>query len=403
MKRIISFFLVVGLLLSASLAHAETIQEQVNAPESVQETFSSNTGKTVITVDAAVHVPDAQSMYIIPVTSVAFDDAMLPVLAELFWPGLGSKKVEVEEGNDTASLNGVMMKGFWQHFATIGQYATKKDDTHVQVTNIYRKVKDLDGVYDCCLGAMVEYNTRYRLKQTINYTDVYMQDEVVGEGIEDHPLTRAQAVQIGEEFLHALTDEPFELFAIGQAPGTLQDDERILAGTERTGTGYSYALAFTRRINAVPLLPCCDRTMSTHSWRDDLYTPAVGYEQILMAINRDGQITNFMWSNPYALGEATEAQALISFDSILAIARQMMPLKYQWEEARGGDVLMSVDRIDLGYMALLQRDKLSFALTPVWNFYGNLENIADGSRSVVVPLLTVNAIDGTVVDLDYGY
>ncbi|MEG2356606.1 MAG: DUF6034 family protein, partial [Clostridia bacterium] len=112
---------------------------------------------------------------------------------------------------------------------------------------------------------------------------------------------------------------------------------------------------------------------------------------------------NFMWSNPYALGEATEAQALISFDSILAIARQMMPLKYQWEEARGGDVLMSVDRIDLGYMALLQRDKLSFALTPVWNFYGNLENIADGSRSVVVPLLTVNAIDGTVVDLDYGY
>ncbi|MEG2356954.1 MAG: DUF6034 family protein, partial [Clostridia bacterium] len=124
MKRIPSLFLAFGLLFSASFAYAETIQEQVNAPESVQETFSSNTGKTVITVDAAVHVPDAQSMYIIPVTSVAFDDAMLPVLAELFWPGLGSKKVEVEEGNDTASLNGVMMKGFWQHFATLGQYAT---------------------------------------------------------------------------------------------------------------------------------------------------------------------------------------------------------------------------------------------------------------------------------------
>ena len=62
---------------------------------------------------------------------------------------------------------------------------------------------------------------------------------------------------------------------------------------------------------------------------------------------------------------------------------------------------MHVDRVSLGYMALLQRDKLSFALTPVWNFYGALEDspFEDGWQ----PLLTINATDGTVVDLDYGY
>ena len=52
-------------------------------------------------------------------------------------------------------------------------------------------------------------------------------------------------------------------------------------------------------------------------------------------------------------------------------------------------------------MAALQRDTLEFALTPVWNFYGHdvPEDVHVGCR----PLLTVNAVDGTVIDLEYGY
>ena len=77
-----------------------------------------------------------------------------------------------------------------------------------------------------------------------------------------------------------------------------------------------------------------------------------------------------------------------------------MPLKYQVEEVRGESHLF-VYRIALGYMAVLQRDTLTFALTPVWNFYGHdvPEDVHVGSR----PLLTVNAVDGTVIDLEYGY
>ena len=75
--------------------------------------------------------------------------------------------------------------------------------------------------------------------------------------------------------------------------------------------------------------------MNTSSFRDDLFIPAVGYEQVLLAINREGQVTNFQWSSPYLIGNERVEQNLLPFENILAVARQTMPLKYQVEEVRG--------------------------------------------------------------------
>ncbi len=401
MKRIILIMLALCLMLTVLPACADTVAEQVSAPATVQDACASNTGKTTITIDARVTVPDVENMYLIPVTAIAFDDALVPVLAELTWKGLGKKEVKIEEGDTTCSVEGRRVKGYWRHSATITRYVTKNDDTHVQCGSCYSRISDMDGVYDCSLSSNIQFDTRYRMKQTINYDDPYMVEEVTGEGIEGHPLTCAQAIEICETFIKGLTDEPFELFAVGKAPGTIHDDERILAGTHKTGTGYSYSLAYTRMVEGAPLLTCMWALMNTSSWRDDLYTLPIGYEQILMAVNLEGQVTYFSWRHPYAISDVRESQALLPFEQIFAIARQVMPLKYQYREKDGGEVSMHVDRISLGYMALLQRDKLSFALTPVWNFYGALENapFEDGWQ----PLLTINAVDGTVVDLEYGY
>ena len=75
--------------------------------------------------------------------------------------------------------------------------------------------------------------------------------------------------------------------------------------------------------------------MNTSSFRDDLFVPAVGYEQVLMAINREGQITSFLWSSPYRISDERVTQTLLPFENILTVARQTLPLKYQVEEVRG--------------------------------------------------------------------
>ena len=56
MKKIISLVLMCCILLPLC-ASAETIREQINAPETCQAEYFSNTGRTKITVDAAVNVP----------------------------------------------------------------------------------------------------------------------------------------------------------------------------------------------------------------------------------------------------------------------------------------------------------------------------------------------------------
>ena len=396
MKKILAFLLALLMLCPAALAD---VPSQVNAPAHVTDTFQSKTGKTVIDVDAQVNVPDAESMFLIPVHSTVFDDGMVPILADLIWPGLGSQQLKVADRNDTASIEGRrQVNQYFRHSAGVIQMGTRQNDVDAQVNASYIQYPNFDDPTGAVLSGSVSYDARYRQKQTVNYSSPFPDAEIT-ENIAGHPLSLAQAAAIGDHLMSTLTDQPFALFSVGKARGYIPDDELMNEGRQYDGTGFSYTLAYTRVIDGAPLLPCYGAMMNTSSFRDDLFIPAVGYEQVLLAINREGQVTNFQWSSPYLIGYERVEQNLLPFENILAVARQTMPLKYQVEEVRG-NLHLRVYRIDLGYIAVLQRDTLTFALTPVWNFYGNDLNDPDaGCR----PLLTVHAVDGTVIDLEYGY
>ena len=397
MKKVFVFLLVLMLLCPFALAD---VQSQVNAPTHITDTFQSNTGKTVIDMDADITVPSAEALYLIPVKSTVFDDSMVSRLADLIWPGLGSQKLKIEDENDTASMEGRRQAHkYFRHLAYVIQMGTRQRDIDAQAATSYYQYPSFDEPLGAGLSASVRYDDRYRQKKTVNYSSPYPAAEIT-EDIAEHPLSLAQAVSIGDQLMSALTDQPFALFSVGKSRGYIPDDKLITEGRQYEGTGFSYTLAYTRVIGDASLLPCYGALMNTSSFREDLFVPAVGYEQVLLSINREGQVTNFQWSSPYLIGNERVEQNLLPFENILAVARQTMPLKYQVEEVRG-DIHLLVYRIDLGYMAVLQRDTLTFALTPVWNFYGNdvPENIHVGCR----PLLTINAVDGTVIDLEYGY
>lgn len=398
-RRIVAVLLI--LWMSMTIAHAETVQEQVNAPEQVQDTFTSNTGKTVIDIDAPVHVPDASTMYVIPIKPTTFNDDMVIKLASLLWPELSDQKMEIEDQNDLSEDGVTHQKTrYFRHSASLSQYGTKNNDVDRQVLTSFCQYPGYAHETDAFLQAIITYDERYRLKKTINYNSPYMQQEVTGDGIEGHPFTSIEIAAITDRLVCSLTTEDFSLFALGQAPGVIYDDARLSDGTAWEHTGFSYVAVYARNVENAAVLPCLGVTMNSSPFRDDLYVPPVGYEQILLSINREGEITTLLWSNPTTICGEKTAQVLLPFETILSIARQTMPLKYQAEEVNGA-VHYRVFRIDLGYMSILQRDTLTFALTPVWNFYGNVEPAK--AQYTAMPLLTVNAVDGTVIDLTYGY
>ncbi len=394
MKRMIVLLLV---LLLASHASAETLREQIAAPETVRATFASHTGKTVISVDAAVRVPEADAAYLIPVSPTHFGDERVPVLAELLWPGLGSAKLEVEDENDTGAVNGIIKYKFMKHTACILKNGTRQEDIDVQVYNVYYRSPHQEDPYGASLQGHHTYDGRYRQKETVNYSH-FIDFPIEGDGIGGHSLNSAEAIQIASSFLRSITEEPFELFEIGQTKGRYYTSDPF-EGSHVAENQPSYALSYTRVIDGIPLLASGGSFMSSVG-RDDVYVPPVGYEEVMFAINREGTVTSFDWRNPYEISAERLPVTLLPFETILSIAEKTMPLQYQYWEVHG-DVGLHVYRIDLGYMAILQRDTLTFALTPVWNFYGY--DVPLDPNMGIRPLLTVNAVDGTVIDLAYGY
>ena len=72
----------------------------------------------------------------------------------------------------------------------------------------------------------------------------------------------------------------------------------------------------------------------------------------------------------------------------------MLPLKFAAYENTCGKSTYTVNQIKLGYMRVRSKNAPdTYELVPVWDFF------TDDFES----LLTVNAIDGTIIDRNYGY
>ena len=387
MKKMIALLLALVLPVCAG---AETLSEQLGSPEHVTASFASNTGKTVINIDAPVYVPDVEQLFLIPVDSMVLDDSCVQQVYRLMWPDDTLPRLETDDENVTYSVEGKgTFKGYGKHSATIGGW---EGDEYRGVNYRHGLMPNMDGYYD------VGLNTEWRIDDAVLYNSYIMQREVKGEGIIGHPLTTEQAITVADHFVSQLVGDTYQCYVVGETDGKYFDEQnRDSAYTPVEET--SYVLAYTRVIDGVPLLPASYQMMDA-GYRSDLFIPAVGYDQMFVTIDREGRVSNFFWSCPTAVQEERIPQELLPFADIMGIAEKVFPLRYQSEEVLG-EQHFRVTRIALGYMALLQRDTLSFALTPVWNFYGDYD--PEQEHYSYRPLLTLNAVDGTVVDLAYGY
>lgn len=105
------------------------------------------------------------------------------------------------------------------------------------------------------------------------------------------------------------------------------------------------------------------------------------------------------------MGEA----ALLPFDQIMEVFIRIAPLSIAANElnSKFGNQYVNnlyIKEIRLGYMCTMDRDRPErHLLIPVWDFYGEQE-FRDGYYTFDnQSLFTINAMDGTVIDRDYGH
>jgi len=117
------------------------------------------------------------------------------------------------------------------------------------------------------------------------------------------------------------------------------------------------------------------------------------FETMYFRITDQG-VEQFIWNSPMELGEKqAENVTLLDYSQIEDIFKNQMALKFADVE---DTTVIHVNEIKFGLMRVLNKDKQDeFTLVPTWDFISDVY----GRSSI----LTINAIDGSILDRRYGY
>lgn len=162
----------------------------------------------------------------------------------------------------------------------------------------------------------------------------------------------------------------------------------------------AYITSYIRAVNEVAITPTLSKGGSPASEMGDAnYVAGWPFEMLDIVIDDSG-IIEFYWVSPYTEPEiVTDDTKLLTFSEIQQIFEKMIIVKNSWIEDR--TVQMDIDTVQLGLMRVTSPDERNVGiLIPVWDFFGTVDNSTERPRD---SLLTINAVDGTIIDRRLGY
>lgn len=153
-------------------------------------------------------------------------------------------------------------------------------------------------------------------------------------------------------------------------------------------------------------------------------TVAWELENISLDVGKDG-ILSFYWTAPSTQPVVRQAEStLLPFEEIASIANTMLPEVIvgpketpltKLDQYNGFDTRMDVDitKVSLSLMRIRDKGSLQGTIVPVWDFWGTSDWYdaepndygyqEKGMNYDFQPMLTLNAVDGTVVNRQLGY
>lgn len=223
------------------------------------------------------------------------------------------------------------------------------------------------------------------------------EDDVADDGISPE--------KVKEEAKALMAELGFNEFTVAG-----EENVRIYSWDEETGEGEvlhtGYEIYFTRELDGIPIT--YTREPGTTIEGND---PSWPYEAINVVYGKEG-LQYFLWANPYQVEEAgSEYVFLLPFSDIQAVFEKIMLKKHaDWYQDISAEIYYEINEIRLGYMRVREKgNSTEGTMIPVWDFFGSETIIYDdaGETSVIAgpyeSMLTINAMDGTVIDRGLGY
>ena len=261
--------------------------------------------------------------------------------------------------------------------------------------------------YDFNIGAGIGYGRESRWGSLFFANPIeYIVDETVvpAEAAGELTMTPLEARSLVEAFWqeHGFSDMGVlsVFLANNQDTETMQVDEH-----DTYGQKHAYVVTCGQVVNG--MIP-----VSISAMWDGV---AWFYENCYFYIS-DAGIETFHWGSPNEYVETVTADTeMLPFSRIDEIFQKMMLVKYESSavgNATGKLFTYHVDRVMLEWQRIFEQGSKSKGLmVPVWNFYGTFEfQYTNGDhygsetrQGFYLPLLSINAVDGSIVDLREGY
>ena len=157
----------------------------------------------------------------------------------------------------------------------------------------------------------------------------------------------------------------------------------------------AYRISFTRTISGVSFnynYTDLDSGMAVDDGKGGK-APAWGTEKVTFIVTDEG-VVQFEMLNPLDVNEiVTEYTNMKDFESIMDIFKRMILIVHA-NVSEGQVRTIKIERVELGLMRILEANSLDTGVVvPVWDFY-------DQSGETY---LTINAIDGSIINRKVGY
>ena len=452
---------------SATETTGQTLRESLNVPERVEMAdLPTQSEKFSVAISADVSVPETDHLSIYPVSAAEFSEAFVATAFGYFcsdqtmydFGNLTETREQIEgridsmqrdlDSND--SPDGPNGGDAWrtEYEAAIAKLKAKLPNAPedlgepIRIAQLEPNEAVGDGTYDLFMAVNapeypftmeffvinnVDYPTdavRYiestdttvapRSEASFHFGDsrrvpgvLYRVKDVTNEAkIAELSTTPAEAMAKAAALLNTLGITDMKPYRVTLA---LEFDET----TSATGK-YAYSVEVCRMVDGVLVLSPYARTYvgdlnDGHEW---------AYETLDIRLDDEG-IIGMNWVSPLSVGAAkVENATLLPFDSILDVAKTMLVVANEPLEAdlNGYDqIAIQIDRITLSLQRVPNADSIDDGLLiPVWNFYGTqryvLTNGVETQRnydepldSIDQPFLSINAINGSVIDKTRGY
>ncbi len=172
---------------------------------------------------------------------------------------------------------------------------------------------------------------------------------------------------------------------------------------------HAYVFRLLRKVNGVKVES--DSRSSSQTSVDGMdFGKEWYYEWLSIAVDDNG-IANLYWEAPLVVTEIiTQDTAIRPWSEIQDIFKKMIVIQNEYgANSDTRTTVFNITRVSLTLRRISERDSYTTGLlVPVWNFFGTRTSQSKGEEARTVdcedyPFLSVNAIDGSVIDIGKGY